>query len=61
MRRQKNVLQMKEQNKATARDLGKTDISNIPDRQFKVMITKILTGLEEGVECISDDPNTDKE
>lgn len=36
---------MKEQNKAMARDLSKTDISNMPDRAFKTMIIRILTGL----------------
>ena len=29
----------------TARDLSDTDISNMPDREFKVMI--IFTGLEK--------------
>ena len=33
---------MKEQDKTTARDLNKTDVSNMTDREFKVMITKIL-------------------
>ena len=38
---------MKEQDKATARDLTETDISNMPDREFKTMIIEILTGLEK--------------
>ena len=36
---------MKEQDKAMARDLSEIFISNISDREFKVMIIKILTGL----------------
>ena len=44
MRRQRHLFQMKEQDEAMARDLSETDISNIPDGEFKVMIIGILTG-----------------
>ena len=37
---------MKEQHMATARDLSETDISNILDKEFKVIMSP-LTGLEE--------------
>ena len=37
------MFQMKEQDKITARNLGKTQISNMPDRQFKIMVIKIFT------------------
>ena len=47
MRRQRNVSQMKEQNKVTARDLSETDISDVFDRKFKAMIIRMLTGLEK--------------
>lgn len=40
---------MKEQDKATA-DLSEIDIINMPDREFKIMITKILTRLEKRVD-----------
>ena len=42
MKRQRNMIQRKEQDKTTSRDLSKTDISNMTDRGFKVMIIKIL-------------------
>ena len=42
MRRQRNVSQMKEQDKITARDLNAVEISNMPEREFKVMVLKIL-------------------
>ena len=48
MKRQRNVSQMKEQDKATARDLSETDISNMSDRKFKIMIMRILTELKSG-------------
>ena len=40
---------MKGQDKAMTRQSNETDISNIPDREFKVMIIRIHTGLEKSV------------
>jgi len=57
MRRQRNMSQMKEQDKITARDLNEMEINNVPDREFKEMIIKILTGLEERMEDISETLN----
>jgi len=50
---------MKEQGKAIAGDLSKTNISNIPAREFKAMIIRILTGLEKRVDSISETINTE--
>jgi len=58
-RRQRNVSQMKEQSQTMARDQSKTDISNMPDTEFKAMIIKILTELEKRVEDISETFNTE--
>lgn len=49
---------MKEKDHSTARDIKGTHTSNMSDREFKVMIMKIFTGLEK--ECISKVPNKDK-
>ena len=38
---------MNEQVKAMTRDLSKTDISNMSDRDFEVMIIKVLTELQK--------------
>ena len=38
--------QMTKQDKITPRDLSKRNIDNMPDREFKVMAIKILTGLK---------------
>ena len=38
---------MKKQDKAMARDLSKTDISYIPDGEFKAIIIRTFTGLEK--------------
>ena len=45
MQRWRNLSQMKEKDKATARDLGETDISNMPDGECKTAIIRILTEL----------------
>lgn len=47
MRGQRNKAQMKERDKTTARDLSTTEISHMPDKDFKVMVIKIFTGLEK--------------
>ena len=41
---------MKEQDKATASDLSKANISNMTGIKFKAMIIKILLGCEKRVE-----------
>lgn len=57
MRKDRSMSQMKEQDKTTVSDLSKRDISNMPDRKFKVMIIMIVTGLEKRVENISETLN----
>ena len=59
MGRQKNVSQMKEQNKTRARDLSKMDINSMSDRKLKIMIIKICTGLEKRVEDMSETLKTE--
>ena len=44
---------VKERDKSTVKELNKMDINNKPDGEFKVMVIKILTGLEKRVEDIS--------
>ena len=44
---------MKEQEKATARD-----ISSVSDREFKARIMRLLTGLEKRIEDMSETLNT---
>ena len=52
--------QMKEQDKITARDLNDTEISNMPDREFKIVIIAVLTGFEKRVEDLSETLNRDR-
>lgn len=46
--------QIKEQDKTIARHLSKTEINNMPDREFKIIVIKILTGLEKTMEDFSE-------
>jgi len=50
MRRQRIMSQMKEWNKIRAGDLSETEISNMSDSEFKVMLIKILARIEKGVQ-----------
>ena len=51
--------QMKEQDKITARDLNEMEMSNMPDREFQVIVIKKLSGLEKRVENLSETLNKD--
>ena len=44
---------MKEQDKASEIKLNEMEISNMPEKTFKVMIIKMLTGLEKRMEELS--------
>ena len=49
--------QVKEQDKITARDLNGMEVSNIRDKEFKLVVIKILPGLEKRVEDLSETLN----
>lgn len=41
---------MKEQDKITARELKETEINNMLDEEFEIIIIKVLIGLEKRME-----------
>ena len=45
MRRQKNRVQMKEQNKTPEKELNEMEISNLSDAQFKTLVIRMLQEL----------------
>ena len=45
MRRQRNMAQMKEQNKTPAKELNKMEISNLSDAEFKTLVIRMLKEL----------------
>ena len=47
MRRQRNMVQMKEQTKTPVKELNKMEISNLPDVEFKTLCIRMLKELSE--------------
>ena len=45
MRRQRNMSQIKEQNKTPKEELNEIDRSNLPDAEFKTLVIKMLNEL----------------
>ena len=45
MRRQRNMAQMKEQNKTPERELNKMEISNLSDTEFKTLVIGMVKEL----------------
>ena len=43
MRQQRSIFQRKEQDKIPEEELGKGKISNLPNKEFKIMIIKMLS------------------
>ena len=42
MRRQRNMAQMKEQNKNPEKELNEMEVSNLSDAQFKTLVIRML-------------------
>lgn len=67
MRRQKNMSQMKDQDKSTARKLKiiiiiiNKKINNMLGRKFRLMVIKILPGLEQKAENLTETLNKEIE
>ena len=47
MRRQRNISQMKEQNKIPPKELNETEIANLSDAEFKTLVIRMLKELTE--------------
>ena len=45
MRRQRNIFQIREQNKPSEKALNETEINNLPDKEYKLIVIKMLIGL----------------
>ena len=52
MRRQRNMAQMKKQNKIPENELNKMEKSNLPDAEFKTLIIRMLNVLSENLNSI---------
>ena len=45
--KEKNFPQTKFQEEVTAEELNKTDISNITEQEFRIIVIRLITGLEK--------------
>ena len=50
MTKQKNFPQKKLQEVATANELIKNDLSNIMEQEFRIIVIKLITGIEKSIE-----------
>lgn len=55
MRRQRNMVQMKEQEKIS--ELHEMEMNNLPDKEFKEMVMKMLTKLGRRIDEHSENFN----
>ena len=50
MKRQRNTQQVKEQNKCTPTQTKEEEIGNLPNKEFRIMIVKMIQNLENKTE-----------
>ena len=50
MKRQRNTQQVKEQNKCPPNHTKEEEMGNIPDKEFQIMIVKMIQNLENKLE-----------
>ena len=50
MTKQKNSPQKKFQEEMTAKELIKTDINNITEQEFRIIVIRLIAGLEKSIE-----------
>ena len=61
MKRQKAMYQMKEQDKTPEKQLNEVEIGNLPEKEFRVMIVKMIQNLGNRMEKIQEIFNKDLE
>ena len=58
MKRQRNMAQMKEQGRNSQDQINKEEISNLSEREFRIMIVKLLQRLENRLKKVQKAFNT---
>ena len=61
MKRQKNTTQMKEQTRNTEVQINEEEIGKLPEKEFRIMIVKIIKNLENKMEKMQESINKDLE
>ena len=61
MKRQKNITQMKEQTRNTDVQINEAEIGKPPEKEFRIIIVKMIKNLENKMEKMQDSINKDLE
>ena len=61
MKRQRNTTQMKEKTRNTEVQINEEEIGNLPEKEFRIMIAKIIKNLESKLEIMQESINKDLE
>ena len=61
MKRQRNITQMKEQTRNTEVQINEKEISKLPEKEFRIMIVKMIKNLESKMEKMQESFNKDLE
>ena len=60
MKRQRNATQMKEQTRSTEVQINKEEIGKLPEKEFRIMIVKMIKNLESKMEKMQESINKDR-
>ena len=61
MKRQRNTAQMKEQTRNTETQINEEEIGKLPEKEFRVMIVKMIKNFENKMEKMQESINKDIE
>ena len=61
MKRQRNTTQMKEQTRKTEVQINEEEIGKLPEKEFRIMIAKMIKNLENRMEKMQESINKDLE
>ena len=51
MKKQRSMYQVKEQNKTSEKQLNEVEVGNIPEKEFRIMIVKMIQDLGKRMEA----------
>ena len=57
MKRQRNTIQMKEQTRNTEVQINEKEMGKLPEKEFRIMIVKMIKNLENRMEKIQESIN----
>ena len=61
MKRQRNTTQMKEQTRKTEVQINEEEMGKLPEKEFRIMIVKIIKNLKNKMEKMQESINKDLE